>query len=169
MPGRYTIRLSANGKSVTQALTVRMDPRVKTPAAVLARQHTLSRQLAAALRESAGALRDLRALRVKVRDARTSAGQGPVAEALGEFDRKAGAVEGAGGAAPSLVRVNGELATLYGTTQDADATPTSQLVTAIADRLASAREAQARWEVLRTVDLAALNTRLRAAGAAEIR
>src|SRR5205085_10788971 len=31
MPGTYTVRLTANGQSVTQPLIVKMDPRVKTP------------------------------------------------------------------------------------------------------------------------------------------
>jgi photosystem II stability/assembly factor-like uncharacterized protein len=45
MPGRYTVRLTVNGQSYTQPLTVKMDPRVRTPAAGLAQQFALSRQL----------------------------------------------------------------------------------------------------------------------------
>src|SRR5262249_11473422 len=37
-PGVYTVRLTADGKSYTQPLTVKMDPRVKTPAAGLQQQ-----------------------------------------------------------------------------------------------------------------------------------
>ena len=167
VPGRYTVRLTANGRTVTQPLSVRMDPRVKLPLTVLTQQHTLSRQLVTALRGGAGALRDLRALRAKVRDARTNAGPGPAADALAEFDGKAATVESGG--TPSLTRVNGELASLYGNIQDADAFPTAQLVAAISDRLAAARKAREGWEALKTIELANLNTRLRAAGAAEIR
>ena len=32
-PGQYTVRLTVNGTRYTQPITVRMDPRVKTPAA----------------------------------------------------------------------------------------------------------------------------------------
>jgi hypothetical protein len=39
-PGRYTVRLTVNGRSYVQPLTLRLDPRVKAPAAGL-------RQLAA--------------------------------------------------------------------------------------------------------------------------
>ena len=33
LPGTYTVKLTANGKTLTQPLTVKMDPRVKTRAA----------------------------------------------------------------------------------------------------------------------------------------
>jgi len=46
LPGRYTVRLTANGKSYTQPLIVRMDPRVKTPRAGLVRKFVLERQIA---------------------------------------------------------------------------------------------------------------------------
>ena len=31
VPGEYTVKLTANGKSRTQPLTIKLDPRVKTP------------------------------------------------------------------------------------------------------------------------------------------
>ncbi len=41
-PGQYTARLTVDGKTYTQPFTVRMDPRVKTSAAALQQQYTLS-------------------------------------------------------------------------------------------------------------------------------
>ena len=41
-PGPYTARLTVDGKSYTQSFTVRMDPRVKTPAGALQQQYSLS-------------------------------------------------------------------------------------------------------------------------------
>ena len=46
LPGRYTVRLTANGTTVTVPLRVRMDPRVKTPLAGLQEQFTLSTRVA---------------------------------------------------------------------------------------------------------------------------
>jgi hypothetical protein len=57
MPGTYSLRLTANGRSVTRRLTVGMDPRVKTPLSALQRQFTLSKQLSDAIDAVAG--RDL--------------------------------------------------------------------------------------------------------------
>jgi photosystem II stability/assembly factor-like uncharacterized protein len=48
MPGRYQVRLTVDGKSTSQPLTVRMDPRVKTSLAALTLQRQLSTQLARA-------------------------------------------------------------------------------------------------------------------------
>ena len=58
MPGTFAVKLTANGRTVTQPLVMRMDPRVKTPLAGLARQFALSTQLSAALARAAGALRN---------------------------------------------------------------------------------------------------------------
>jgi len=46
LPGKYTVRLSANGKSYSQALILKMDPRVKGSATEILKQWELQ-QLAA--------------------------------------------------------------------------------------------------------------------------
>ena len=48
-PGLYTVKLTAGGKRYTQPLTIKMDPRVKTPAASLLQQFTLSKRLSDAM------------------------------------------------------------------------------------------------------------------------
>ena len=45
LPGTYTVRLTADGHTVTQPLTVRMDPRNKTPVTGLTLQFQLAMQL----------------------------------------------------------------------------------------------------------------------------
>ena len=42
LPGKYVAKLTANGQSQTQSFEVKMDPRVKTPAATLKLQHDLA-------------------------------------------------------------------------------------------------------------------------------
>ena len=49
LPGTYTVKLTANGRSYTQLLTVRMDPRVKTGVLGLQQQFALSKRLYDAL------------------------------------------------------------------------------------------------------------------------
>jgi photosystem II stability/assembly factor-like uncharacterized protein len=56
LPGSYTVRLTVDGQSVTQALTVRLDPRVKTSPQDLRSQYEMSRAIDAALRRVASAL-----------------------------------------------------------------------------------------------------------------
>jgi len=162
LPGTYTARLTANGKSYSRPLVVRMDPRVKLPAAVLARQHTLSLQLFAGLDRSLAALEAVRSLRVRLRDAVAKAVPGAGADALAEFDRQAGGVERDAAAA------NADLASLYSTLQDVDAAPTTQTLAAITGKQAALAAVLARWNALRGAGLDALNARLRAAGIPEI-
>jgi len=47
LPGTYTVSLSVDGTTLTQALTVAMDPRVKASSADLAAEHAAARRLAA--------------------------------------------------------------------------------------------------------------------------
>ena len=46
IPGQYTVRLTASGKSYTQPLTITMDPRVKTSAGDLQQQFALALHVA---------------------------------------------------------------------------------------------------------------------------
>ncbi|HEY2025555.1 MAG TPA: glycosyl hydrolase [Gemmatimonadaceae bacterium] len=122
-PGTYTVRLSANGRTVSQPLVVRMDPRVRVAPAALARQFVLATQLAQALDRVASARRT-----VATRDTTTTpATPGTTA------------TPGAGRTPPadraSLGRLAGELADLYAIVEGSDAPPTPQTEAAIADRL----------------------------------
>ncbi len=42
LPGEFTARLTLGGKSYSQTFTVKMDPRIKTPAAAIAQEHALA-------------------------------------------------------------------------------------------------------------------------------
>ena len=166
LPGRYSVRLTVNGRSYTQPLTVRMDPRVKTPAAGIQQQFTLSRVLDTALRM----VRDAQTGAAKAREQIVSLKQNrvaaPLLPAIDSLDEKLSALAGGGG--ESLARLSGELATLYGIVEGVDAAPTTQTVAAIADRRRAVEGAMRRWGSLMERDVVALNTRLRAAGLAPI-
>ena len=117
MPGRYTVRLTVDGRVHTQPLTVRMDPRVSTPMAVLQRQHDLS----VALYDTA-----LEAERL----AADAAARG--------WSTFAGA-DGFGGVLRAHLPVIDAL-------QESDAPPTASMVAAAEQRLAAWRVLQARWK-----------------------
>jgi photosystem II stability/assembly factor-like uncharacterized protein len=57
IPGTYTVRLTANGRTLTQPLVVKMDPRVKATPEELQLQYTMSRAVDAALTRVADALK----------------------------------------------------------------------------------------------------------------
>ena len=170
VPGTYAVRLTVNGRSYTQPLTVRMDPRVKASAATLARQFTLSKNVYDDIGRARSALDDLRALRASLRTTRGRA-SGDIAAAIDTLDRRAALLEGAGGGGgggQSLVGSIGQLAQLYGDLQEADVAPTTQLVAAVRAARGSIPGLLARWRALRTDDVSALNLRLRTANLPEI-
>jgi hypothetical protein len=120
LAGTYTVRLTANGQTVSKPLVLRMDPRVKTPPAALARQLALGLQLADAIDRADAAQRP-------TRDTTTRAGAAPGTTATPGAGRTAGA-EG-------LTRIASDLEQLYGIVQGSDAPPTPQTEAAVAERL----------------------------------
>ncbi len=100
-PGQYTVKLTVGGKSYTQPLTLKMDPRVTTPALGLAQQFTLSKQLYDGILDAQKALQDVRALRQSIGNRRASLSGEPTRSAeslaLQALDQKLAALEGQGG------------------------------------------------------------------------
>jgi len=148
VPGTYTVRLTVNGRTYTQPLTVRIDPR----------QFALSKGVYDDIGRTRGALDSLRALRSSLRALRQQS-SGAVAAALDSLDREAGALEGAtggfggggGGSGPAtLAGTIGQLAQLYDALQEADVAPTTQLVAAIRDTRRAIPATLARWAAVQT-------------------
>jgi hypothetical protein len=173
MPGRYTVLLTAGGKTVTQPLSVRMDPRVKTPRAALQQQFALSRRLSDMLRQDHDALTQLRGLRAQLRTTRERATQsgGSVSEAVRALDQRAAALEGQGGGfgggaggGQSLARLNTDLGALLNDVQEADAAPTAAMLAAASELQRTLTGLQARWTELRGKDVGTINEQLRQAG-----
>jgi photosystem II stability/assembly factor-like uncharacterized protein len=172
MPGQYVVRLTVGGKTFEQPLTVKMDPRVKAPAEVLARQFELSLQCYEDARQARETLGRVRRLRSQIQERKGKAGEGALADALAEVDRKASALEGAerrrgervaGTREPTLAGLAAESQHLLDVLQGADAAPTTQAVTACADTRKAVRDLLARWAALKDQDVKALNERLRRA------
>jgi photosystem II stability/assembly factor-like uncharacterized protein len=140
-PGRYTVRLTVDGKSYTQPLILKMDPRVKTPALGLQQQFTLSKALYDDVVAAQKALAEIRGLRSQ--DPRVTA----LAGAGGGGGRGG---RGAVAAGPdSLNSVAAALGGLMQTLQAADVTPTTQLVAAVTERRAALGRLLARWAALK--------------------
>ncbi|HSP34510.1 MAG TPA: glycoside hydrolase, partial [Thermoanaerobaculia bacterium] len=139
MPGNYTVRMTADGKSVTQPLVVKMDPRVTTPEAGLRQQFELSMQVYGDL------LRVNRAIEQasSIADKATSAKAGEIAGEEEQRRRTGGA------GAETLNSVAGSLRSLFDALQSADVAPSSQIVAAVEERHRAAIDVVARWEAFR--------------------
>jgi photosystem II stability/assembly factor-like uncharacterized protein len=129
LPGQYTMKLTAGSQTLTQPLTIKMDPRVKASAEDLNQQFELATQIVSAMQQDYAAVEQLNALRKQI--------QGQPAAA--ELDRKASTLlgtTGSFGAPPqdSLQRLNSQLGDLLAATNGADAAPTTQLVQTFHER-----------------------------------
>jgi photosystem II stability/assembly factor-like uncharacterized protein len=169
-PGSYTVRLTADGKSSTQPLTLRLDPRVKTATAGLTTLATLTREMYDGARTARDAYRQARALiaQLDAQQGSDVAAFKAQVEALAPPPQAAGGPGGrggGGGAAPlTLESVSAAMLAAAMAMQNADVAPTGREVAACATARAQSVEVMARWTKLRTIDLAALNAKRKAAG-----
>ena len=150
-PGQYTVKLTVDGQSHTQPLTLKMDPRVKTPPLGLAQQFTLSKRLYDRIIDAQKALEDLRAMKAQIAGRGDSQSQAAMQAKLTAIEGQGGG--GRGGAADgpdTLTSVIGGMNQLMGLLQGADATPTTQLVQAVATRDAALTKLLAQWTALKT-------------------
>ena len=188
--GTYTVKLTVDGKSYTRPLSVKLDPRVRTPATTMREIDALSASLYDGAAAAQTAVTELVRLRARAQ-ALASAASGDAAQALAAFVQRADSlrgldttrVAGAGGGmgvepgdtGRSGVFVRGSLsaaaqglAQVMNLLQAADVAPTEAQRSAIADAQRNAAAAMARWTALETMELATLNARLRRAGIAEV-
>ena len=146
-PGRYTVRLTVNGKSYTQPLTLRLDPRIKTPAAGLAQLAALSRQMYDAAAAAHAAYRAARALvdslSGDVRAQVESLAPSPRPRPRG-FARPGGPTP-----PPTLESARNTALAAAMAMQDADVTPTAAQVAACARARTQVTAVMARWNRLR--------------------
>ena len=140
LPGNYTVRLTAGGKTYSQPLTLKVDPRVKASVADLTLQHQLSLQISDGITRSHRALQriadDQQKLAVAKMDAAAAQAEQRKLDLLEKGDATRPDPIGNG-----LARTHTQLISVLGTLQSADAAPTSQAL-AMAKQLMQALETQ---------------------------
>jgi photosystem II stability/assembly factor-like uncharacterized protein len=169
-PGTYTIRLTVDGKSYAQPLTVHNDPRSPASVADVRAQHALLMKIdgglhaawdgheeAIALREAASAV----ASASTSADARTA-----VADFIARIDSVAGNPAGRGGfrrgreTSPTFVAASGELVGQLNAQDTGDFAPTAAMLAAYANACSDLRTAATALNGIVTRDLPALNALL---------
>jgi hypothetical protein len=193
------VKLTVDGRSYTQPITVKQDPRVKTPAPVMRRVYDLTQAMYFGAREAEEAAMRLARVREQIAAIAPKA-EGPLAAELMAFAKRAEALHGVqldegggrgrGGRGAALPAGRGRAAsgaqiaaeTLWGvisgpaslgalmnSLQAADVAPTRNAENAIAAAQAAAARVMARWRTLRTVELPALNAKLEQTGLPAVR
>src|SRR3984957_8959736 len=174
LPGQYIVRFTADGHTFTTPLTVKMDPRVKTPREGLVEMFQLQARLASMMTRSTEGVTQARSAHEQLQKLPGQA-NGTVADAISALDKKVSALLGGGGGffappspKPTLSRVSGEAAALYSEVGRADATPTLAETSAVAETEKAFAAVSAQWKQMKTVDLPALNKLLHDAHLPEI-
>jgi photosystem II stability/assembly factor-like uncharacterized protein len=182
-PGSYTVKLTVDGKSYTQPIAVKQDPRVKTQALVMQEVYALSKAAYYGAVDAQAAEQQAQSVRQQIATLAPRA-TGAVADALAALDKKidlvagsplaggrGGGRAGGAGAAPdtlAAVVAPAGLGGLMNSLQGADVRPTANEVKALTAAQLSAAHAMAKWAAIKTVDLPAVNLKLKAAGLAAI-
>jgi hypothetical protein len=154
--GKYIVRLTGGGKRYEQPLTLKLDPRVTTPAAGLAQLSTLSTEMYDNAVAARAAYTRARALRERLEHSR-GAEAGALAakvDALAPAKVKADAEarrrrhQPEKETTPTLESVGDELMAAAMAMQGADIAPSSNQIAACRRASASYRAVLARWNVL---------------------
>ena len=168
LPGDYTVKLTANGKTLTAQLKVVMDPRVKTPLSDLEQQFTLARQMYDDVMKATAAMHEISVLReqLKARSGQPVVGQaGPAIES--KLDAIAGPEHGGRGfgrgpAGPAtLGSVRMQLARLMHSIQSADEAPTAAQREAFGIAVMPVDGLIEQWRIVKESDVKALNVKLK--------
>jgi photosystem II stability/assembly factor-like uncharacterized protein len=169
VPGRYAVKLTVNGNSVSAPLTVKIDPRVKVSQAGLQKKFDLSMKLYSALDESSKAVNQARSVHEQLADLEKSE-PASVKQAASVLDKKVSELLDVGkDAETTLSSVNGDVIALYKEVEKSDAEPTAAQESSTVLLTERAKEHLHEWNEVKNSGLAQLNQQLRSAGAHEIR
>src|SRR2546425_696334 len=168
LPGAYTIRLTVDGKSYTQTLAVRADPRTHILPGVLTAQHALLMRLYGGVQSTWADFKPVAALRdavAKIAPDDTVSEVGKAAKALAsKLDSIAGDSLGdarqgwdARPATWSFVDLNGEFGIELSGQDNADNAPTRAALAVASVSCDELRKLVGRWRQFVRVDLAAFN------------
>jgi photosystem II stability/assembly factor-like uncharacterized protein len=171
LPGTYTVKLIAGGKTLSQSFAVVMDPRVKTPRAELEAQFKISRDIYTDTLKATAALHEITVLREQMA-ARGHAAPGAATAGLEEkLNAIAGRAEGLGGRGgggrggsagpPNLTTLRLQLARIEHTIQAADVSPTTAQIESYQALAKPLGDLLNRWTAVKANDLKAMNDSLR--------
>jgi N-acyl-D-aspartate/D-glutamate deacylase/photosystem II stability/assembly factor-like uncharacterized protein len=152
LPGTYTVKLTVNGKSQTQSLVVKMDPRVTTNASGLEEQFKLSLEAYRGMQQTFDTIEEIRNFREQHKS-------------NAELEKRAAAIAGEGRSDvtspgtpggtidvrdPNLTRLNNGFSALLEHLQTADLPPTQPMIEAAAELQKVLAKLLGEWNQLKT-------------------
>ena len=177
VPGQYTVKLSVDGGTAEEQLTVKMDPRVKVSQDDLQKQLDLAEEILAKSAEGEAASRQAMSVQQQLNAVDTkTASRKELAESIKAIEEKVSAVLGAQAASPlaisngpvtvdrtTLRYVSVELGQLELVVESDDVAPSTDASTAFAQDSQIVNTALEKWQAILSTDLPRLNNELRRA------
>jgi len=163
LPGSYTVKLTANGKSSSQVFAVKVDPRIGTPEDALRREFVAASHISARLGEVSAAQEQAEALQKHIAARKSEAGgNAEIAAAMAELAGKVDGVNGVQGEEEfgffevrlpgeepaTLHQVAAALTGLLMIVDGADAAPTADARRALEQWEAAGADVLARWNAV---------------------
>ncbi len=170
VPGTYQLKLTVGGKSYTQPLEIKLDPRLQLQPGDIQKQFDLRWQIHQALDETHKAVNQIRNVRRQAQDLQRRVAGSPAATAVGDafkkLDAKMTPIEEALVQVKSRssqdplnfpIKLNNELAALAGEVEAADAAPTKQAQEVFQVLKAELDPQLAAWKQVLATDVPAFN------------
>jgi hypothetical protein len=169
MPGGYTVRLIADGKTQSESFTVVMDPRVKTSMADLQAQFDASKAMYDDMMRATKAIHEATVLRDQMNSGTSKVPSGAAGALESKLEQIIGRERGEGGpggrrgGAPgpaTIGSVRTTLARMEHTVQSADEAPTTAQVEAWKTAEKPLDDLLKQWEAVKQTDVKAINEQL---------
>jgi photosystem II stability/assembly factor-like uncharacterized protein len=177
LPGSYTVKLTVDGKSYTQPLAVKMDPRIQSPLEDLRKQHEMEMGSAEGMNDGYESLVQVKSVRAQIKQLPKNLGEKDkkLAKNLAALDEQCAELEGAkqqsfygipsaGKQPENFSTLNQHFAAMLAVADSTDAAPTTQALATYQDLEASETELRRRWSAIRERDIPDLSKALTKAG-----
>jgi photosystem II stability/assembly factor-like uncharacterized protein len=172
LPGNYTVKLTVEDKSYTEPLIVKMDPRISTSLADLAKQFEMESGAVEGMNESYETLEQVQSVRAQLKDRAAKAGKGAAANAIAALDKQAAEIEGgtqsvffglppSGKQPETLSTLNQHFGEILAVADSADAAPAAQATVVYKELEGALESLLSRWTKLRQEEIPSLNTLLK--------
>jgi photosystem II stability/assembly factor-like uncharacterized protein len=180
LPGAYTVKLTVNGQSYSQPLTLKMDPRIKTSIEDLRKQHEMQMGAVEGMDDTFESLEQVKSVREQIKElSKEARGKEKLAKGLTALDNQCAELEGrtqhsfygvpSSGTPPeNLSTLNQHFTAILAVADTADAAPTTQATAAYQDLEQCQTALRRRWSAIRERDIPDLNKQLTKNGLAPL-
>ncbi|HUK16381.1 MAG TPA: hypothetical protein VLW65_08200 [Bryobacteraceae bacterium] len=160
LPGQYEIRFTADGETLRQPITVRLDPRLSWSTAELQKQLELAERIGAGMNATYNGYGQVTELRSALAARKGSTKSADTLASMDALDKKAEALTDAAGPPPAFGPLNRDLTRLMIAVDQSDSPPASEVAEAFIAMCQDLKSAVAGWNDLLAHDLPQLNAML---------